>query len=350
MKFQKPKQGERVIVALDAMGGDYGPPVTVAGAIQAISSGEDDIGVILVGETKVIESELGKYKYDADRISVVAADGVVLEGERPFHALTKKPTASIFVTAKQVEDGAAHAFISAGATGATYVAANICFAPLSGMERGMICGNIFGWVSNTWVLDLGALVDVSARHLVKLGLLGMAIARYGRGDKFNPRLAMLNIGTERGKGNRQIKEADELFRKLPINYVGSVEPRAMLDGAADVVVCDGFVGNVVLKLTEALGSKIREHLESNYSGVPEIKNIASEIYSLTNRALEAGAGPIVGLDGVALVSHGASKSDTIQKGIMTAVESVRSDLPGEQDRFLQELTDDLDLDEKNGAS
>lgn len=327
---------QRIVIAVDGMGGDFGVRENVAAAVKAIEQSDGKIGVVLTGYPDELEAELKKHNSDAKKhIKIAPAESVVAEGERPFQALTKKPTASIFVAAQQVQEGNAHAFISTGSTGATYVAANVAFGPLPGLERGMVCGNIFGFALNTFLLDLGALVDVSPRHLVKLGALGMVMAKWNGTPE--PRLALLNIGAELGKGNRQIKEATELFEKSDLNYIGSIEPRGMINGEADVVICDGFVGNIVLKLTEALGDAAHDFILQSFGDVKDIQKVADALHKKTNRSLEAGAAPIVGLNGVALVGHGSSTADTIANGISSAYKAVFYDLPGEQRRLLEQL-------------
>lgn len=326
---------KQVNIAVDAMGGDFGIEVNVAGALKAMDA-NDKIAVTLIGDKDAIAQELAKRGAATNsKIAVTHSDSVIQEGERPFRALSEKPTASIFVAAQQVQEGAADAFISAGSTGATYVAANLAFGPLPGLERGMVCGNIFGFALDTFLLDLGALVDVSPRHLVKLGVLGIALAKW-HGTP-NPRVALLNIGAEDGKGNRQVKAAAEMLKKSSLNYIGSIEPQGLLRGDAEVVICDGFVGNIVLKLTEALGNAAKDFLLKNFGHLDEIETLTSELHKQTNRSLIAGAAPIVGLNGVALVAHGASSADTIANGISSAYKAVVYDLPGGQKRLLETL-------------
>lgn len=324
-----------VCVAVDAMGGDFGPSVTVPAAVQAVEEDDGRLSVILVGDVDELNQELKKYpQADTDRIAIEGSKGVVEEGERALTAIAGKPEASIFVAAKLVQDGRAGGFISSGATGATFMAAQLAYGTLSDrVERGVLAGNIFGFSRNTYLLDLGALVDVLPHHFPTLATLGVAVARWNGVEQ--PRVAILNIGTEARKGNRQVKAMDEELRNSKLNYIGSVEPNGLLDGSADVVICDGFIGNIVLKLTEALGDTVYEWLKERLD--PSSVKVLDELHVNTNRGLEFGAAPILGLDGVAMVGHGGFGVSQLAVGIKFTASTVAYNLIGAQKQMLKEL-------------
>ncbi len=300
-----------MVVALDAMGGDHGPVATVPAALDAVSNG--DIAIALVGDPDTISDVLAEYSTtNHPLVQVVASDGVVEETDNPAMVFRSKPRASIFVCSGLVKMGKAHAFVSMGSTGASIAAATVTYGTMAGITRGCIGGAIIGFSPNMAIIDLGANVDVRPQQLADFGTLGSVMSRINYGQE-NPRIALLNVGSEETKGNSLVKETAELLKRSNLNYVGMVEPYDLLHGKAEVVICDGFVGNVVLKLTEGLGRAIADLVRDKGDGA-----LADEIYSITNLLASYGGGPLLGVNGIAVVGHGAAGSSGIATAIKTA--------------------------------
>ena len=242
------------VIAIDAMGGDFGPSVTVPAAITAMK--DYGIKVILVGEEKEIKEELSKYpKEIAQYIKIIPSEGVVNEGESPVNAYRSKPKASIFVSAGLVKKGYAQGVVSMGSSGATLAAASILFGTIEGIERGSIGGPIIGYSPEMVLLDLGSNVDTKATQLADFAAIGDQVSRM-MFNKKEPKVALLSVGSEEGKGNQLVKDSYKLLSKSSLNFVGNIEPEDLFEQKVDVVICDGFVGNILLKTTESLGKKI----------------------------------------------------------------------------------------------
>lgn len=305
-----------VPVALDAMGGDFGPAETVAGAVMAASKG--GVAVLLVGDPAAIQAELKKHPAAARLPLIpVPSEGVVTEGEQPALAFRTKPKASIFVAAGAVKAGKAKALVSMGSTGATIAAATVVFGTMEGIERGAIGGPIIGFAPQQVIIDLGSKVDAKPQLLVDFAALGSAMARLILGVP-EPRIAVLSVGAEEGKGNRLVKEATELLKATSLKFIGNVEGHDLPLGKAEVVICDGFVGNVVLKLTEGLGEAVAHEIEKKLGLTPQAKELARHLYDLMNVAEAYGGGPIFGVKGVAIVGHGRARAAAVANAIMTA--------------------------------
>lgn len=318
-------------IALDAMGGDYGPPETVAGAVQAVASGE--VAVLLVGEPSLLEPELHRQGAHGLPIRVVPAQGVVQEGEPPAQALRQKPRASIAVCAGLVKEGKAQACVSMGSTGAAMAAATLALGLLEGVERPALGGPILGFAPKTLILDLGSHVDCRPSLLVTFGALGMAFARRFMGVE-NPRIALLSVGAEEGKGNRQVKEAYQLFKACGLPFIGNIEGHDLPLGKAEVVVCDGFVGNIVMKLAEGLGEALANWLRQR---LPDRGELAQEIYAMLNVVEHHGGGPLFGVKGIAVVGHGRSRAPAIARAIHTAKRCIEVGLVAAMEQELARL-------------
>ena len=301
-----------MVVALDAMGGDHGPKATVPAAIEAVAEGE--VAVALVGDPEAVTSVLAEHGASGHPLlQVVPSDGIVEETDNPAMVFRSKPRASIFVCSGLVKMGKAHGFVSMGSTGASIAAATVTYGTMSGIARGCLGGPIIGYSPNTVIIDLGANVDIRPQQLADFGTLGSVMSRiiYGQED---PRIALLNVGSEETKGNELVKGTTELLKNSPLNFIGMLEPYDLPHGKAEVVLCDGFVGNVVLKLTEGLGKAISEHVREK-SGDTEL---ADEVFSMTNQLATFGGGPLLGVNGIAVVGHGAAEASGIATAIRTA--------------------------------
>ncbi len=326
-----------VRIAVDAMGGDYAPSEVVRGAVKFASAGQGY--VMLVGDPEIVERELSQYDTSRLPIRVIPSEGVIREGEQPALALRQKPKASVLVSTGMVKRGLADACVTMGSTGAAMAASAVILGLTKGVERPVLGGPVVGVAPNTWIADLGTNVDCRPRQLLSFGAIGNVFARSFWGMD-NPRVALLSVGAEAGKGNRQVRETTEMFEKSGLNFIGNIEANDIPRGAAEIVVCDGFVGNIVMKLTEGLGQQLSEHLRERLSGkLPEdeLKDMLDDIYDISNVVETRGGGPLLGVNGVSVVGHGSARADAVERAIGTAKMAVETDFIPEMNRQLEEL-------------
>ena len=317
-----------MVVALDTMGGDHGPEITVPAALEAVSSGE--VAIALVGDPQAVTAVLAKHGAESHPLlQVIPSDGIVEETDNPALVFRSKPRASIFVCAGLVKMGKAHAFVSMGSTGASIAAATVTYGTMEGITRGCLGGPIIGYAPNTVIIDLGANIDIRPQQLADFGTLGTVMSRIIYGQD-NPRLALLNVGSEETKGNDLVKETSELLRGSNLNFVGMIEPYDLPLSKAEVVICDGFVGNIVLKLTEGLGRVISDHVREK-SGDDAL---ADEVHSMTNQLATYGGGPLLGVNGIAVVGHGAAEASAVATAIKTAKHVFDNDFVAAQQKDL----------------
>ena len=306
-------------IALDAMGGDLAPDQTVAGAVLA--AGSSDVRVLLVGEPPALSESLAAHPGAADlAIEVVASEGAVEEGSQPAVALRRQPRSSISVATTLVRDGRAEACVSMGSTGASMAAAALILGMMEGLERPCLGGPVVGLAPRTIIIDVGTSVDCRPSQLLSFAIIGEVFANQFWGIE-SPRIALLSVGAEAGKGNRQVRETAALLEASGLNFVGNVEGNDVPAGTVDVVVCDGFAGNVVMKLTEGLGVSLAEHLGRAVSGrVPDeaLGLIEGEILRATNAARARGGGPLLGVNGVSVIGHGRADAEEVANAIATA--------------------------------
>ena len=300
----------RVRVALDAMGGDYGPEVTVPGALAAVAA-HPQLHVTLVGDQGAVDAELAKHGADTKDlpIAVVPSEGKIEDDEHPISALRRLLRA-----------GEADMTVSVGSTGASMATATITLGLLEGLERPCIGGNFLGLAPNTTVVDLGSNVDARPSLLLSFAALGVVFARR-RLQIENPRVALLSVGEEAAKGNRQVQESHSLFRNSHLNFVGNVEGMDFFTDKADVIVCDGFIGNILIKFAEGLGSALAPYLQRQLAEfLPEaqLKQIAGALWTNMNLPRTMG-GPLFGVDGLVMVGHGSSTAEGIAGAINTGL-------------------------------
>lgn len=309
-----------MIVAVDAMGGDLAPDAVVRGAIDAAR--ERGIQVILVGRQASITKAFGSRRPPAG-VSVHHCEDVVEMGESPLKAVRGKKDASIRVAFELVKNGEAHAVVSAGNSGATLAAGLLTLGRLDGVDRPGIASIFPGKSGPVVLIDVGANVDCRPSHLLQFGLMAHAFAAACLGVP-EPRTALLNIGEEVTKGNEQVRAAWELFECSQLHFIGNVEGRDILSNAADVIVCDGFVGNVVLKLTEGLS----EEMEALVSTELRRSIWGRLVLLFGKRALrrarrvldyeEYGGAPLLGIQGVGMICHGGSPPRAIKNAVILA--------------------------------
>lgn len=311
-------------ISIDAMGGDYAPTEIIKGAVQA--SKELHIGIILAGPKAIIESELAKFDTTNLPIEIVEANEFIKEGEAPAVAVMRKPNSSIAVATKLVRDGKADATLSAGSTGACMVSALQYLGTLPGIERPVAGGAFFRLAPNTVIIDLGTNVGCQPYQLVEFAVIGSIYAKTFLGIK-DPKIALLSVGAEEGKGNDQVKEAYSLLKKTSLNFIGNVEGMDIAEGKANVVVCDGFIGNILAKFCEGVGKSlsewIKEELKTKLSP-DDLKVLSMKVYGMLSPGMAMGGGPLLGVNGIFGVCHGRSKAPQIVgtlKQIKIAMES-----------------------------
>jgi len=320
-------------VAVDAMGGDHAPELVVQGAVDAVS--ELGINIILVGHERRMAKALSGYPLQ-DRISFHHCEDVVRMEESPLKALRKKKDASIKVAFDLVKKGRADAVISAGNSGATLAAGVLALGRIKGVERPAIAAIVPTERGPIVLIDVGANVDCRPSQLFQFGIMANAFACSCLGMK-DPNVGLLSIGEEESKGNEQVRLAHELFDKSDLNFVGNVEGRDILSGKVKIIVCDGFVGNVALKLTEgaveAMGRVIEKELMSSFLGRAALMLGRESIYKFI-RKLDYevhGGAPLLGINGVGMICHGSSSAKAIKSAISIAVQYVNN-------RVLEKMT------------
>jgi phosphate acyltransferase len=326
-----PSQDPYTVVAVDAMGGDHAPANVVAGSVDALREGRGRFGVALVGRRTAIESALGGGPCPPG-CSIVHADEVITMDDPPTAALKTKRDSSIAVGLGLVRDGKAHAFVSAGNTGAVFSASTLVLGRLEGVGRPSI-GTLIPTVRKPCLLlDAGANVDCRPDHLFEFGVMGSVFMTTMQG-RTSPRVGLLNIGEEKSKGSEVVQEAYALLAASALNFAGNVEGRDVLTGVVDVVVTDGFVGNVLLKFGESvpgfLKSRFMDLAARSFSGklagLAARKSLRSVMKELDYQ--EYGGVPVLGVRGVSIIGHGGSTPKAIKNMIFRAEEMVARRLP-----------------------
>jgi glycerol-3-phosphate acyltransferase PlsX len=309
------------------MGGDFGPEVVVKGAIEAAQA--KGISLLLVGREEEIRAELAKYRTDGLSIEVVNASQVVGMTDKPSDVLRRKKDSSVHVACQMVKEGRAHGMLSAGNSGATLACGMFVLGRISGVERPALATILPTEKSPLVFLDVGGNVDCKPYHLVQFGVMAEVLSKDLLGIS-NPKIGLLSIGEEEGKGNVLAKEAYKLFKLSSMNFVGNAEGRDLFAGNFDVIVCDGFVGNAVLKVSEGVAKSISNILKTEIKksflfrlgcllALPAFKRLAKRLdYA------EYGGAHLLGLNGTAIVCHGASNVRAIRIAIEKAAEFVTS--------------------------
>jgi glycerol-3-phosphate acyltransferase PlsX len=316
-------------IAVDAMGGDYGPAVVVEGAVAATR--EFGATVTLVGDRAAIDREIARLGAQGLGLEIRHASQVVGMAESPSQALRRKRDSSLRVAAQLVKDGDASAFVSAGNTGAAMAIAMFVVGVLPGVDRPAIAAVLPNLKGFTVLLDAGANVDPKPWHLLQFAVMGHVYARDILG-RDNPRVGLLSVGEEEGKGNELTKEAYEQLKDSSLNFIGNVEGRDIYNGRCDVVVTDGFTGNVALKISESLASMIQSMIREELTRDARSKlgaALAMPAFERFRRRVdytEMGGAPLLGIDGAGIICHGASPVKAIKNAIRVAQEWAKAGL------------------------
>lgn len=333
-----------ITIAVDAMGGDHAPVVVIEGAIQAIK--EKDLSIILVGPEALLNEEIERLGAKRNQIIIQNATEVVGMDESPSDALKKKKDSSIRVAFEMVRQGKADAAISAGNSGATLATAGYVLGRLRLVERPAIASILPTLKKPTVMIDAGANVDCRPHHLFQFGIMGAVLSQDILG-MHKPRVGLLSIGEEGNKGNQVVKKAHELFSRSSLNFIGNIEGREVFKGDVDVIVCDGFVGNVSLKLSEGLAEAVALMLKTEIE-----KSLWARVgYLLSRNAFrrfkrkvdyaEYGGAPLLGINGIGIIAHGRSCSRAIKNAILVAAEFASKKL---NEHLLSSLKNNEDLE------
>ena len=309
-------------VAVDAMGGDFAPGEVVKGALLAARA-DGNLQIVLVGDQSLLEHELSLQGETPASISIRHASEVIEMKEHPASALRRKRDSSLVVCGQMIKRGEADATISAGNTGAAMAIATLDIGRISGIDRPAIATTLPTLQGRTLLVDAGANVDCSPANLLQFATLGSVYTERVLGVAA-PRVGLLNIGGEEGKGDELRRATYELLKKQPLNFIGNVEGKDVFEGAADVVVCDGFSGNVLLKTGEGVAELIVSILQSEMGASPEVRDSLAAFQPIMHRLhkridySETGGAPLLGVNGVSFIGHGRSKAKAIASGIAAA--------------------------------
>lgn len=332
--FKGQERGDVLIrVAVDTMGGDFGPPETVKGALQGLDT--HNIELLLVGDQNLLESELAHYDIKNKPVKVVASVGKIGDDEHPIEGLRRKPKSSILVATKLLKSGDADLLVSMGSTGASMASSVFILGLMDGLERPCIGGPFLGVAPRTVLVDMGSNIDCRPPLMLSFAALGSVFSQKFLGID-NPRVGLLSVGSEAAKGNRQVHESYQLLQESHLNFIGNVEGMDFFTGRVDVIVCDGFVGNILMKFTEGLGTALSHYVEqrlADHLPAAELAKVSSDLWETTNMPRTMG-GPLFGVNGMVILGHGSCRASGIAGAINTGVRCVQI---GMVDSMRQEL-------------
>lgn len=316
-------------IIIDAMGGDKGPVEVVKGTIDAIN--EYGIDVIIVGKEDIIKAELLKYNYIKDKVEILNADDIITNDDDPAVAIRRKKESSMVVGCKALANGVGDGFISAGSTGALLASGLFIVKRIEGIDRAALALLYPTLKGFSLLIDAGANVDCKPEYLYQFSIMGSIYMEKVMGINF-PTIGLVNIGSEKGKGNLLLKETYELIENAPLNFKGNIEARELPSGAVDVIVCDGFVGNIILKLTEGMAISIFSILKKEFVKnlrtkigamllKPELKNIKGRM-----DYREYGGAPLLGIKRPIVKAHGSSDAYAIKNAINQMINFIDKDV------------------------
>jgi len=327
-------QNGRVRVAVDAMGGDHAPEEIVKGAVLAAR--KDGLKIFLVGSTNILEKELAKCKFSANgsSIHIVEASEVIREDESPVDVIRQKSNCSVAVAAKMVKSGEADALVSAGSSAAAAVSAIQFMGMLDGIGRPAIVGSLGSFAPDTVMVDLGANADCKPQQFLTFAIVGSVYAK-----KFlnitDPKIGLLNTGSEETKGSEIGREAYSLLKNSGLNFIGNIEGNDILNGKANVIVCGGFVGNVLLKFYESIAGHAKDWTVQKMRKYPPLGALVKLLFNglfpatkISGESEKRGGGLLWGVDGVVRIAHGASRAPNIVNAIESARGAVEAEVVG----------------------
>jgi len=314
-------------IAVDAMGGDYAPVEVVKGAVEAAR--DYGIATILAGDEDRIKKEIAALSAEGLPIEVRHASEIIEMSEHPANAIRKKPNSSVVVAANLVCTGEAQAMVSAGNTGAAMAVATIKIGRIPGVSRPGIATPLPTMKGRTTLIDAGANVNCSVEHLMQFAVMGSQYAEHVLKVK-NPRIGLLSIGEELSKGDELTRATNVKLAESNLNFVGNVEGKEIFRGAADVIVCDGFAGNIVLKATEGVSELILKNLMEELARKSLVEIVAPALHDLKARMdyAEYGGAPLLGVNGVVIICHGRSEAKAIRNAIRAAASAVENKIVG----------------------
>jgi glycerol-3-phosphate acyltransferase PlsX len=342
MSLNGTEEGPRVRVAVDTMGGDFGPVETVKGAIQAIRSVNAEL--LLVGDPDEVRNELAKYDVAGLPVTIIPSEGKIGDDEHPVQGMRQKPRASVVVATHLVKEGQADVMVSVGSTGASMASAVLTLGLMEGLERPCLGGPFLGLTPNTVLVDIGSNLDCRPGLLLSFAVLGAAFANTYMGIE-NPRIGLLSVGEEAAKGNRQVQESYQIFQDSHLNFVGNVEGMDFFTNKADVIICDGFVGNILVKFTEGMGGALGDFVRERLGNIIDpniVDSLATDLWETTNRPRTVGGGPLFGINAPVILGHGSCRANGIEGAVRTAVRYVNVGL-------LDIMRQQLDIINKSGA-
>ena len=322
----------RIRVAVDAMGGDYAPQEIVQGAVLAAQ--KDDVEIFLVGTANLLEQELAKNRFspNGSAIHIVGASEFIKENESPVDVVRRKPNCSVAIAAKMVKAGEADALFSAGSSGATAISAIQYIGMVDGVYRPALVGSLGKFARNTVMVDLGANVDCKPDQFLTFAIAGSVYAKEFLGIS-DPKIALLSTGSEENKGSEAVRQAYPLLKNSGLNFIGNIEGSDILRGKANVIVCDGFVGNIILKFYESFGGYARDWTEQKLKKYPPLGTLAriyfNKLFPVTKMSSETerrGGGILWGIDGIVKIAHGASRAPHIANAIESAKGAVKAEV------------------------
>lgn len=331
-------------IVIDAMGGDHAPFVTVQGAVEAVKN--YDVNIILAGNQPMIENELQKYDYPKDKIEIIHCSEEITNEDKPVVSIRKKKDSSMVVGLKLVKDKKADAIISAGNSGALLAGGLLVLGRIKGIDRPALAPVYPTTKGISVLIDAGANADCKPKNFLEFGVMGSIYAEKILGIE-KPKVCTVNIGIEEEKGNELVKEAHELCKEGPFNFHGNVEARDIPSGYADVIVCDGFTGNVILKLTEGLASSIFGLLKEEF-----VKTTVRKLGALLLKSglkdfkkrfdyTEYGGAPFLGVNGVLIKAHGSSDGNAIKNAVRQAIKFVNNNVIEDIASEINKLGDDI---------
>ena len=324
-------------VAVDTMGGDFGPPETVKGALQGLDA--LNIELLLVGDQDLLESELAHYDIKNKPVKVVASVGKIGDDEHPIEGLRRKPKSSILVATKLLKSGDADLLVSMGSTGASMASSVFILGLMDGLERPCIGGPFLGVAPRTVLVDMGSNIDCRPPLMLSFAALGSVFSQKFLGID-NPRVGLLSVGSEAAKGNRQVHESYQLLQESHLNFIGNVEGMDFFTGRVDVIVCDGFVGNILMKFTEGLGTALSHYVEQRLAGhlpAAELAKVSSDLWETTNMPRTMG-GPLFGGNGMVILGHGSCRARGIAGAIDTGVRCAQTGMVASMRQELAQLS------------